>query len=550
MKGRPAIAYFSMEVAHANDMPNYAGGLGVLAADMLMSAADQGLEMVGISLTYHKDDNLDYGFNAERYLTLRPETIQVEIEDRSVTIAIWEKQIIGRSGHIVPIYFLSSHVPTNAPWDRDLTKHLYADDRYTRMGQEVILGIGGVRALKALGYDTVDTYHLNEGHAAFATLELLKKYDGNADTVRSMVTFTTHTPIPAGHDYFEYPLASQVMGSMLPANIREYAGDSSLGMTQLALALSKATNSVSKRHQQVCAEMFPNNRFENVTNGVYLPRWAGEHISELLDLRMPGWDENPVLLTDAPKRLQADELAFAHEREKQSLIQWINFNKAFFPTMNVAGEDFLDPDILTIGFSRRTVPYKRPDLILRNIARLKELGSKGLQIIFANRCHPNDQYCAYFRQKLASCAHELHGSVRIVLIPDYDLKIAKRLVTGCDVWLNTPIPPLEASGTSGMKAALNGALNLSMRDGWWIEGAELAPKAGWSFGGERLSDPAVQDERDSSELLDALSQVVETYYEHPEEWAERMKWAVYLAGQFNTTRVLHDYASRVWTSKK
>lgn len=269
----PFIAYFSMEIGFANEMPNYAGGLGILAADIIMSAADIGMNMVGISLLYHQNDNPEYGFNGERYLTRRNETVEVEIEGRKVKLAIWQKEIIGRSGHIVPIFFLSSYLPENARWDRDLTKFLYANDRYTRLGQEIILGVGGVRALEALGYKDIGTYHLNEGHAAFAALELLKRNNYDEAKVRSLVTFTTHTPIEAGHDYFDYGLAGNTLREMMPWNIREIAGDDSLCMTQLAMNLSKNTNSVSLRHQKVCREMFPQKPIKNVTNGIYVPRW-------------------------------------------------------------------------------------------------------------------------------------------------------------------------------------------------------------------------------------------------------------------------------------
>jgi len=539
------VAYFSMEVAHANEMPNYAGGLGVLAADTIMSAADLGVDMVGISLLYHLNDDLDDGFRGERYMIRLPETVEVEIEDRKVQVAIWKKEIIGRGGKIVPVLFLSTHHPDNPVWDRDITKHIYAPEPYFRLAQEAVLGVGGVRALEILGYD-VGTYHLNEGHAALATLELLRRNQFDEPKVRSLVTFTTHTPIPAGHDYFDYDLAGKILRDLIPWDIRDLAGRERFGMTQLAMSLSKSTNSVSKRHQKVCEEMFPGAQIKNVTNGIYAPRWAGDHMTELFNTCLPGWDEDPSLFSQAVQVLPHEDLWRARSKEKGDLVRWINFNKSFFSITNISDEDMFDEGTLTIGFGRRTVPYKRTDLIFKDIERLGSAGRSKLQLIFANRCHAGDGYCNDLRERLREYAEKLRGSVKIVLIPDYDLKIAKRLVSGCDVWLNTPIPPLEASGTSGMKAALNGCLNLSMRDGWWIEGLEREPMSGWGFGGERYGSEEEQNTKDASALMDALDDVADCYYVRKEEWNERMRHAIALLSYFNTSRLVREYQEAIW----
>lgn len=542
----PCVGYFSMEIAFASGMPNYAGGLGVLAADMLMSASDMGLNIVGISLLYHQNDN-EYGFRYERYLTRRPETFEVEVEDRKVKIAIWQKDIIGRSGYVVPIFFLSSNLPENQKWDRDLTKYLYAVDRYTRLGQEIILGQGGVRALEVLGYKNVSCYHLNEGHAAFATLELLRRNNYDEAKVKSLVTFTTHTPIAAGHDYFDYGLAGNTLRNLLPLDIRKLAGDGSLGMTELAMNLSRSTNSVSEKHQRVCQDMFPGKAIKNVTNGIYSPRWTGEHFIELFNANMVGWDENPIVFSEAPRRLPTNGLRAAKLEEKKNLTDWVNFNKAFFAVANVSRADYLKEAALIVGFARRFVPYKRPDLIFRDLDRLARLGDRPIQFIFANRCHRDDAYCNDLRWKMKEYADKLRGRVKIVLIPDYDLRIAKRLVAGCDIWLNTPVAPLEASGTSGMKAALNGALNLSTRDGWWVEGLKREPKSGWGFGGTgTFQNQPDQDDVDAKELMTVLEEAVKCYYDKPDEWTERSKHAIALAGYFNTHRVVEQYAKEIW----
>ncbi len=549
MKNDLPVAYFSMEIAFETNVPNYAGGLGVLAADMLMSAADLDFKMVGVSLLYHQNDDIEDGFRAERYLTRLPQTTEVQIEDRRVKVAIWKKEIFGRTGAIVPIYFLSTYLPENQPWDRDITKHLYANDRYTRLCQEIVLGIGGVRALEVLGYPHLQTYHLNEGHAAFCTLELLRRYHYNESDVRSRVTFTTHTPIAAGHDYFDYALAGNTLREMMPWNIRDLAGQNNLGMTELAMNLSHSTNSVSERHRQVCAAMFPGRQINNVTNGVYPPRWAGEHLTQIYNTYLPGWDENPSLLGDALAKLPTAKWREAKQLEKKALTDWINLNKSFFAVSNVSENDSLDTDTLTIGFARRFVPYKRPDLLFRDLNGLATLGDQKLQVIFANRCHPDDFYCNDLHSKLEEYANKLRDKIKIVLIPDYDLDIAKRLVAGCDMWLNTPRPPLEASGTSGMKAALNGALNLSVADGWWIEGLAREPGSGWHFGDEgAFATPESQDSADAAALLQALGQAMRCYYERPDEWAERSKRAISLLSFFNTSRVINEYNQKIWSS--
>lgn len=530
-----------------NPMPNYAGGLGVLAVDTLSSLADLGVRAIGVTLVYHQNDAIEYGFNPERYLKKREESVEVEIEDRKVKLVIWQRDIIGKTGHVVPIFFLSAHDPANKLWDRDLTKHLYASHRYTRLGQEVILGIGGVRALEVLGYQNISLYQLNEGHTAFAALELLRRYNYDEEKVRSRVTFTTHTPIAAGHDYFEYELAGKVLGAMLPWNIRDLAGGERLGMTDLAIRLSRSTNSVSKRHQAVCEEMFKSKAIKNVTNGIYHPRWAGQHMKAIFDSYLAGWQENPELFNQI-ERIPKEELQKAKEAEKEELIAWINVHNNFFFTKDITKADLLDRDTLLVGFARRFVPYKRPDLIFRHLEKLASIGNKRLQLVFANRCHLHDPYCNDLRLQIGEYVNQLRGKIKVVLIPDYDLRIAYKLVAGCDVWLNTPVAPFEASGTSGMKAALNGGLNLSIRDGWWLEGLEREPLAGWGVGGE--ADYASQNERDdkdADEILEKLNEALHCYYDRREEWNTHMRHAIKLIAYFNTHRLVKEYQANIWS---
>ena len=538
------LAYFSMEVALSRDVPNYAGGLGVLAADTLYSFADKRVPAVGISLIYHQDDDPLQAFQMQKFFHRCEPTITVMIENRPVKVAIWKLMMRGNVGSI-PLYFLSTYLPENAQWDREITKHLYAPDRYTRLCQEVILGIGGVRALEALGYTGIRKYHLNEGHCALATLELLRTHNYDEEKVRSLCTFTTHTPIAAGHDVFEYSLAYQVLGDMLPWNIRSLASNEALHMTRVALSLSGKANGVSKRHSQVCSEMFSGHEFETVTNGVYHPRWVGGPMQSLLDMYIPHWRQHPKMLNKILEEVSEKAIIRAKSEQKHELISWINSQSFFFPFEDIEERDFFEKDILTIGFARRFVPYKRPELIFRHLERLRLIGKKKIQLVFAGHCHPSDTFCDSIMQEIVKYARSLRGDVRIALVPDYHLEIAERLVTGCDVWLNTPVPPQEASGTSGMKVALNGGLNLSIADGWWREGYALQPKSGWVFGGGETGESR-DDDRDATELLDALERVIYCYYHHKRGWLQRMRAAIALGSYFNTHRMIQEYEKKIW----
>ncbi len=538
------VAYFSMEFALDDRFHNFAGGLGVLAADTMYSFADLGIKAVGVTMWYHQSEEAGKTLDPSPYMKKRDETVEVQIENRIVKLAIWEYEAKGHSGNSVPVLFLSANLPENKHWDRDLTKFLYASDRYTRLGQEAILGIGGYRALKACGYGPIAYYHMNEGHTALLGLERLRANGYNYDIVRSKSTFTTHTPIPAGHDYFDYDLARASVGYILPSNIQELATHDSLGMTQLAMNLSVRTNAVSRTHKHVTEQMFPGRAIEYVTNGVYHPRWVGDRLRELFDTRLSGWQQDPSRLEkvfDIPD----EALASAMREQKRSLVDWINEQPRCFHKDQAVQDDKFDTDTLTIGFARRFVPYKRPSLIFKNIDRLRSIGFRKLQFVFAGKCHRNDAYCNQLHDTIAHYDCELRGQIRVIVLPDYNLEIAKRLMTGVDVWLNNPVPPREASGTSGMKAALNGALNLSILDGWWVEGYEMRPKAGWGIVGNS-GEGEESDAHDNAALLDALEEMLRIYHDNPPEWRDRVKNSIALAGYFNTHRMIREYQERVW----
>jgi len=379
------------------------------------------------------------------------------------------------------------------------------------------------------------------------TLELLKLHNYDESFVKNHSTFTTHTPVPAGHDYFDYDMAYRVLGKMMPLNIKKLATEAQLGMTQLALNLSVRSNSVAEKHRQVCENMFPGFHFENVTNGIYMPRWVSHHVQKVLDDHLPGWQDNPEVLNEAVEKLPSDQLLHAKYQAKKELIDWINDHPEFYPWENIQDDDWLNADTLTICFARRCVPYKRPDLIFKDLEKLRNVGYKKIQLIFAARWHKHDTYCSNMYEKLQDLAKSLRGQVRVIVLPDYSIDIARKLVGGADVWLNNPIPPQEASGTSGMKAALNGGLNLSILDGWWIEGIEKRPRSGWGFSpqSEYLA-PLKRDDVDAQDLYKALGDAVDCYYNRREEWEERMKESIALLSFFNTHRVVNEYYEHMW----
>lgn len=534
-----------MEFALQNDIPNYAGGLGVLAADTMYSCADLGKNAVGVSLIYHQSDEAKKKFPLKKFLKKCNKSVFVKIENRFVELAIWKKEITIGKG-VVPIFFLSADCEKNEKWDRDLTKNIYASDGYTRLCQEALLGIGGVRALEELGYTDIKQYHLNEGHCSFLTLELLRTNSYDENKVRSMCSFTTHTPLASGHDYFDYDLAYKTIGEMLPWDIRELATNDRLGMTELALNLSSRANAVSVKHGEVCRAMFPQHNISSVTNGICHFRWAGSAMQKVFNKRLAKWREAPAVFAQAEKLIPDSEVVKAHTLQKKELLKWINMHREFFPFENVSKSDYLMEDVLTIGFARRFVPYKRPELIFKHLAELQKIGNKKIQLIFSGHCGSTDQFCNATMNDIEKYAQSLRGNIKIVIVPDYNLDVSSRLVSGCDMWLNTPIPPQEASGTSGMKAALNGCLNISIADGWWIEGIEKFPQSGWAFGG-KIVEAEKQDDSDADDLLIKLAEAIQCYYKNKKEWALRMKNSIALTSFFNTHRMVNEYFEKMWS---
>ncbi|MGZ8464746.1 MAG: alpha-glucan family phosphorylase [Candidatus Binatia bacterium] len=548
------IAYFSMDVAVDSNIPTYSGGLGVLAGDMLRSAADLQLPMVAVSLLHRKgyfDQRLDSRGNQmespvrwspERHLQRLAEQVTLTIGSRAVQIGAWQYLFTGVTGHTVPLIFLDTDLPENDSSDRSLTDFLYGGDERYRLCQETILGIGGVLMLRALGHKDIRVFHMNEGHSALATLALLEEFNGAArerrysdnhvDSVRRQCVFTTHTPVPAGHDRFQVELVCQVLGDVR-ANVLSdiQVMNGSLNMTELALRFSGYVNGVSMRHGEVTRDMFPNQPIEAITNGVHAATWSAAPMAALFDRTLPKWREDNCFLRYAVG-IPLPELRLAHAQAKRELLRQVRW---------LTGSQ-LDDQVFTLGFARRATGYKRGDLLFTDIARLKTISQKvgPIQLVYAGKAHPRDDGGKAIIRRIFEAAASLANDVRVVYLENYDMALGKLLCSGVDVWLNTPLRPQEASGTSGMKAALNGVPSLSVLDGWWIEG-HIEGVTGWSVG-----DGANSGNDSAAEALSLylkLEQVIlPLYYQEPDKFAQVMRSAIALNGSFfNTQRMVSQY---------
>jgi starch phosphorylase len=553
------IAYFSMEVAVASSIPTYAGGLGVLAGDTLKSCADLRVPVVGVTLLYRKgyftqkfdeagaQQEWPVRWNPEHFMEPLPETVDVEIERRVVRVRAWQYTLMGSSGYSVPLVFLDTAVEGNADGDRALTDCLYGGDQRYRLAQEVLLGIGGMRMLDALGYRALDRFHMNEGHASLLVLELLAKQsvshgrEWDFEGVKNRCVFTTHTSVPAGHDQFEYELVERVLPRIVPFEVtRMLGGRDRLNMTLLGFNLSRYVNGVAKRHEQVSREMFPGYDIHHVTNGVHSSTWTCDSFRALYERHLPGWDNDPAMLRQAIA-IPRDEIWAAHTEAKARLLALI---------AERTGRALI-ADALTIGFARRTTPYKRADLIFSDVGRLLAIArhSGPLQFVFAGKAHPNDYGGKALMRRIAAVAREIGGEVPVVYLENYELELARLVVSGTDLWLNTPQRPLEASGTSGMKAAHNGVPSFSTLDGWWVEG-HLEGLTGWSIGQREAEAPTSDsvNRQDAEDLYEKLGgEIVPMFYRHRERWIDIMRQSIALnASYFNTHRMVQQYVTNAY----
>ncbi len=535
------IAYFSMEIGLNENIPTYSGGLGILAGDHIKSAADLNLPLVAVTLLYKRgyfiqtinpmgeQEEIYPYFDPRAFMEPLPLKVTIKIEGRDVNIGVWKYNQIGTKGR-VPVYFLDTDLPNNAPEDRLITQFLYGGDNHTRICQEAVLGIGGYLALKRLERN-ITTYHMNEGHAVFLTLALLQEFGGDEETVRQKCVFTTHTPVPAGHDKFSYDLAGKTIGTYLPQRIRTLAGQDLLNTTMLALNLSRASNGVSELHGEVSREMFPGFNIGHVTNGVHHLSWTGEEFKALFDTHLPNWREQPQLLAEA-HTIPDDAIIKAKRHAKRRLISYIN---------SVSGAGFTD-DHLTICFARRAAAYKRATLIFSDLEYLFNLSFDRVQFIFAGKAHPQDDAGKKLIKEIANLAKQYENKLRLVFVPNYNIWLGGLMTQGADVWLNTPRRPREASGTSGMKVCFNGGINMSVLDGWWREGCRNRLN-GWAIG----DDEDQGDEAAAADLYQDLDDMVTTYYAKPKQWLAIMKNSIAdLTPVFNTHRMVLEYVHKYY----
>jgi starch phosphorylase len=551
----PVIAYFSMEVALESAIPTYSGGLGVLAGDTLRSAADLGLPVIGVTLVHRKGYFVqvldEQGWQSEKPAEWSPEgrleevgrTCQLSIGGRTVSLRAWRYRIQGVTGHTVDVLLLDTDLPQNHPDDRRFTDYLYGGDAHYRLCQELVLGVGGVRMLKALGYRRTGRYHMNEGHSALLSLDLFADemdkvpddVERATEEVRRRCVFTTHTPVSAGHDEFPADLVRSVLTATQVENLSKLQLPSSdLNMTQLALHLSGFVNGVTKRHAALSRQLFPGFPFESITNGVHSGTWTAPSFQKLFDEHVPDWRSDHLGLRHA-FNIPCDQIWEAHKTEKKRLIDEVE---------RLTGEAF-DLDAFTIGFARRATAYKRLHLLLHDPQRLRRLGALWgrIQIVYAGKAHPRDQEGKELIHQIVAGQNELGPDVRIVYLPNYDMDLAQRLTSGVDLWMNTPRPPLEASGTSGMKAAHNGVPSLSVLDGWWLEG-HVEQITGWAIGHrDHGTVPDRGDDADANDLYRALEEsILPLYYDEPERWRELMRFVIGLnASYFNTQRMVQEY---------
>ena len=544
------IAYFSMEIALDSRMPTYAGGLGVLAGDTVRAAADIGLPMAAVTLLHRKGyfrQRLD-GAGRQReepapwpvadFAAEQPARAALAIEGRTVQLRCWKYEVRGTAG-VVPVYFLDTELAENAEGDRTLTDFLYGGDLRYRLSQEAVLGIGGVRMLHALGHHRIERYHMNEGHSSLLVMELLEQR-GHAvgrtaiapqdiAAVRDQCVFTTHTPVAAGHDQFPMPLARQVLGSSPAFALEERCcADGRLNLTLVGLNFSGYVNGVAMKHGEVSRKLFGGYAIDAITNGVHAATWTAPEFAALFERYIPGWRKDNLSLRYA-LGIPLPDIRAAHLGAKRRLLERVASGSG------VA----LRPEVLTLGFARRATAYKRADLLMHDLERLKSIAVKAgpLQVVYAGKAHPRDEGGKALIEAVVRAAAQLRGRVPVVYLEEHDLELAKLMTSGVDLWLNTPLAPLEASGTSGMKAAVNGVPSLSVLDGWWIEG-HIEGVTGWSI------DPP----QEAASLYDKLERViVPLFYRENERFVDVMRHAIALNGSFfNSHRAVGEYVLKAY----
>lgn len=552
-KGDGRIAYFTMEIGLKSDMHTYSGGLGVLAGDTIKGFADLEIPAVGVTLLndmgYCKQKIDSEGnqidgpneWNPGEYLNPLSVRTTVQIEGEEVTVGAWKKEIEGQTGFKVPVIFLDTNLEVNDKKERELTRYLYTGSKEFRLSQEVVLGIGGVKMLHELGYD-IHKYHMNESHSSLLGLELLRELGMDRSNVKDLCVFTTHTPIPAGHEKYTYKMVDEVLGDFVEKSaLQELSQKKKLHMTLLGLNLSSYANGVSKRNGEVAQKMFPEFEIDGITNGVHVSTWTSDHMGELYDEHIPGWRKNPYKLRHAC-RIPKTDILKAHKRGKEKLIDYVNARSR--PGAEMSKE------IFTMGFARRVVPYKRADLIFHKKDKLAEIANEvgEFQVLFAGKAHREGDEFKEIIKGIHEHIEDLKEDVNIAYLEGYDINLAKKLIPGVDLWLNNPERPREASGTSGIKAACNGVPHFSTLDGWWIEG-HIEGETGWSIGPEPGTEIENLDKIDAKDFYSKLeNKIIPLYYGEEEKWAEIMRNAIVYNGSFfNIQRMIREYVANAYS---
>ncbi|MDT8405497.1 alpha-glucan family phosphorylase [Sulfuriflexus sp.] len=559
-----SIAYFSMEIALESSIPTYAGGLGILAGDTLRSAADSGISMAGVTLLSRKgyfqqnlnEDGQQYEapviWPVDDYLLPAGARAVVELEDRQVSMRAWRYDIRDYNGHVVPVFLLDTDVEGNSDYDRSLTDNLYGGDDYYRLCQEIILGIGGIRILRSLGNVNINRYHMNEGHSSLLVFELideLKQQPGDEKTtaelleeVKRQCVFTTHTPVAAGHDRFPMSLASRLLKQCIP--FKECSDNlccnGELNLTHVALETSYYINGVAEKHRETSRKLFEGYDIESITNGIHAGTWVSSSMGALLDKTIKDWRADNASLRYAIS-IADDDIWQAHQHAKRELVEYVN------KVCNAS----MDQAAMTIGFARRATMYKRPTLLFTDTARLASIAAHcgPLQLIYAGKAHPRDTDGKDLIREIFKLKNKLGDDIRLAYIPDYDMATGKLMTSGVDLWLNTPLPPMEASGTSGMKAAINGVPSLSILDGWWIEGC-IEGVTGWAVS-DAIEQATEADSISRSEadiLYSKLENIImPMYYHNRSAYIEIMRNAIAINGSFfNTERMISQYVTKAY----
>lgn len=547
------IALFTMEVGIDSKIPTYSGGLGILAGDILRSCADMHIPILAVTLASNEGymyQEVDESGNQiegpeswrmDNYTVLMSPRVSVTIEGREVKIQAWKYTISGINGFQVPVYFLDTNLFENEPSDREITYCLYGGDKRYRLQQEIVLGIGGVRMLDALGHG-IRRYHMNEGHSALVAMELMRKLKKNnsdiseeqaLDIVRDKCIFTTHTPVSAGHDVFPVPMVKSLLGDYLDEQVERISSGNELDMTLLALSHSEYINGVAKKHGEVFRTLYPGYPIDSITNGVHHVFWTSPPFRKLYDSYISGWRKDPFDLRYVAS-IPRTEVLGAHEDAKRNLIDHVNSRH----------DIDMDYNTLTLGFARRITKYKRPDLLFSDPCRLSKISRKHpLQIILAGKAHPNDNDGKGLLEHIFEVKEEIKGDVKMVFLENYNMELAKLLIPGVDLWLNTPMRPLEASGTSGMKASLNGVPQLSILDGWWLEGC-IEGVTGWGIGPITAENSGeTESAKDSQDLYNKLENLIlPMFYRNMSEWTKVMRYTIaFNSSFFNSHRMVQQY---------